>query len=63
MLPILPYRKPQLGRDYWVQDDFLPNAQEISQRCYTQDYWELGAPTPTNPGRESARRTRSRHQR
>ena len=49
MLPILPYRKPQLGRDYWVQDDFLPNAQEISQRCFAQDYWELGAPYANEP--------------
>lgn len=49
MLPILPYRKPQLGRDYWVQDDFLPNAQEIAHRCYGQDYWELGAPYANEP--------------
>jgi hypothetical protein len=45
----LTYRKPQLGRDYWVVDDFLPNAQEISQRCYARQDWELGAPYAKEP--------------
>jgi hypothetical protein len=40
----LSYRKPQAGRDYWVQDDFLPNAQEVAARCYARTEWELGAP-------------------
>ena len=48
-LPTLTYRKPQLGRDYWVQDDFLPNAEEVSRRCYGQTYWELGAPYAPEP--------------
>lgn len=47
--PTLTYRKPQLGRDYWVQDDFLPNALEISQRCYARTEWELGAPHRPEP--------------
>ena len=25
-LPLLPYRKPTPGRDYWVIDDALPDA-------------------------------------
>jgi len=48
-LPNLTYRKPQQGRDYWVEDNFLPNAEEISERCYTQQYWELGAPYANEP--------------
>ncbi len=51
----LTYRKPVLGRDYWVEDDFLPNALEVSQRCYGQSEWELGAPHRPEPwpGRRS----------
>jgi hypothetical protein len=48
-LPTLTYRKPQEGRDYWVCDDFLPNAAEISQRCYAQTEWEMGAPYRPEP--------------
>ena len=40
----LPYRKPQLGRDYWVVDDVLPNAGEVRQRCLARTDWELGYP-------------------
>jgi hypothetical protein len=47
--PTLSYRKPQAGRDYWVQDDFLPNALEISERCYARSEWELGAPHRPEP--------------
>ena len=47
--PTLTYRKPQQGRDYWVQDDFLSNALEVSQRCYAQTEWELGAPHRPEP--------------
>ncbi|HZX28816.1 MAG TPA: DUF6445 family protein [Telluria sp.] len=43
MRPLV-YRKPQEGRDYWVQDGFLPNAQEVSARCFGRAEWELGAP-------------------
>jgi hypothetical protein len=42
--PSLTYRRPQQGRDYWVQDDFLPNADEVARRCYARTEWELGAP-------------------
>lgn len=51
----LTYRRPTLGRDYWVRDDLLPNAEEISRRCYAQTDWELGAPhTPQAwPGRRA----------
>lgn len=40
----LPYRKPQEGRDYWVQDDFLPNPLEVRERALQTPEWELGLP-------------------
>ncbi|MGZ3184443.1 MAG: DUF6445 family protein [Telluria sp.] len=40
----LSYKKPVEGRDYWVMDDFLPNAQEVAARCFGRTGWELGAP-------------------
>lgn len=43
-LPTLTYRKPQQGRDFWVQDDILPDAAAVAARCYAQTEWELGAP-------------------
>ncbi|HCX15224.1 MAG TPA: hypothetical protein DGZ24_07900 [Rhodospirillaceae bacterium] len=54
--PTLTYRRPKLGRDYWVQDDFLPNVDEVSRRCYDRDDWELGAPHTKQvwPGRRAA---------
>ncbi len=54
--PTLTYRRPKLGRDYWVQDDILPNAEEVSRRCYERDDWELGAPHTAQawPGRRAA---------
>jgi Family of unknown function (DUF6445) len=42
--PTLNYRKLQLGRDYWVQDNFLPNPEEVSQRLFARTDWELGFP-------------------
>lgn len=42
--PSLTYRKPQLGRDYWIKDDILADPLAVSQRCYAQSAWELGAP-------------------
>jgi hypothetical protein len=48
-LPSLTYRKPQLGRDYWINDDILPDPQAVSQRCYAQGEWELGAPHRNEP--------------
>lgn len=48
-LPTLTYRKPQQGRDFWVQDDILPNAAEVAARCYAQTEWELGSPRRPMP--------------
>ena len=47
--PTLTYRKPQQGRDYWVLDNILPNAQEVSQRCFAKTDWEMGAPHRPEP--------------
>lgn len=47
--PTLTYRKPQLGRDYWVLDGVLPNAAEVAQRCFAREAWELGAPHRAEP--------------
>ena len=47
--PTLTYRKPQLGRDYWIKDDILADPLAVSQRCYAQSAWELGAPHRPEP--------------
>ena len=45
----LSYRKPVLGRDYWVRDDILPDPLTVSRRCYASTAWELGAPHRPEP--------------
>ena len=54
--PELVYRKPQLGRDYWIKDNILPNAIDVSQRCFAKTDWELGFPRRQEfwPGMRSA---------
>ena len=47
--PSLTYRRPQLGRDYWINDNILPDPLAVSQRCYAQTEWELGAPHRPEP--------------
>jgi len=43
-LPVLPYRKPTRGRDYWVLDDVMPNIDEIRARCLASEDWSEGYP-------------------
>ncbi|MBL1083134.1 hypothetical protein JK359_14255 [Streptomyces actinomycinicus] len=43
-LPVLPYRKPTSGRDYWVLDDVLPDVDAVRQRCLAKDDWVEGYP-------------------
>lgn len=43
-LPVLPYRKPTLGRDYWVLDDVLPDVDAVRARCLAKDDWVEGYP-------------------
>ena len=45
----IPYRKPQLGRDYWIKDRALPNAAEIAERCLGSKDWVLGHPYANQP--------------
>ena len=40
----LPYHKPKPGRDYWVVDDILPNADEVRARTLASTDWEMGYP-------------------
>lgn len=48
-MSILPYRDLILGQDYWIQDQVLPNALEIAQRCMTFTTWTLGSPWRPEP--------------
>ncbi|MEU6817751.1 DUF6445 family protein [Streptomyces sp. NPDC046860] len=43
-LPVLPYRKPTEGRDYWVLDDVLPDAGAVRERCLAKEDWAEGHP-------------------
>ena len=43
-LPLLPYRTPTPGRDYWVIDDALPDAGALRARCLARTDWIEGWP-------------------
>lgn len=43
-LPILPYRKPTLSRDYWVFDDVLAHPDTVRARCLARTDWIEGYP-------------------
>ncbi|MET8698706.1 DUF6445 family protein [Kitasatospora sp. NPDC004723] len=43
-LPVLPYRKPTPGRDYWVFDDVLPDPDTVRRRCLERNDWAEGYP-------------------
>ncbi|MFD4788689.1 DUF6445 family protein [Streptomyces sp. NPDC058459] len=51
-LPVLPYRKPTEGRDYWVLDDALPDIGAVRERCLAKEDWVKGYPytSQTWPG-------------
>ena len=40
----LPYRKPTLGRDYWLLDDALPDPIAVRERCLARTDWIEGYP-------------------
>jgi uncharacterized protein DUF6445 len=48
-MSLLPYRDLILGTDYWIQDNVLPNALEIAQRCMGFSTWTLGSPWRSEP--------------
>ncbi len=54
-LPSLPYRKPTEGRDYWIVDGILPEAEAVAARFRSLEEWELGFPhtRETWPGMRS----------
>ena len=35
----LHFRDLELGKDYWVEDDVLPNPLEVAQRCIANSTW------------------------
>ena len=43
-IKLLPYRKPTLGRDYWILDDALPDAAAVRARCLARTDWSEGYP-------------------
>ena len=43
-LPVLPYRKPTEGRDYWLTDDLLPDPDRVRERALSRTDWVLGWP-------------------
>ncbi|MFJ4679850.1 DUF6445 family protein [Kitasatospora sp. NPDC088783] len=44
VLPVLPYRKPTRGRDYWVLDDVLPDPDAVRARHLARTDWDEGYP-------------------
>lgn len=54
----LPYEKPELGVNYWVEDDFFAkkDALAIANRCFAKKKWKLGKPYTNElwPGMRSA---------
>ncbi|MBI3809046.1 MAG: hypothetical protein HY284_01105 [Nitrospirae bacterium] len=45
----LPYRKPELGKDYWIKDNILPDPCEVADRCFNRTAWILGSPWRPEP--------------
>jgi len=43
-LPILPYRTPTSGRDYWIIDDVLADPDAVRTRCLARNDWIEGYP-------------------
>ncbi len=42
--PMLPYRTPTLGRDYWILDDALADPDAVRERCLAKTDWIEGYP-------------------
>jgi hypothetical protein len=43
-LPVLPYRKPTEGRDYWIVDDVMPDPDSVRARALARTDWAMGWP-------------------
>ncbi|MEV5507409.1 DUF6445 family protein [Streptomyces orinoci] len=48
-LPVLPYRKPTRGRDYWILDDVLPDPDAVRARHLAREDWVQGYPHKPEP--------------
>src|SRR2546429_3101404 len=48
-LATLPYRKPELGKHYWIKDNILPDAFPVVERCLNKTEWTMGAPWRSEP--------------
>ncbi|MBY0574046.1 MAG: hypothetical protein K2P84_10225 [Undibacterium sp.] len=42
--PKLAYEKLEHGKNYWIVDNAFSNADEIAERCFSQEHWEYGMP-------------------
>jgi len=42
--PLLHYEAPELGKNYWVVDNYLTNPREVSNRCFNAKRWKKGLP-------------------
>ncbi|RMH03950.1 MAG: hypothetical protein D6704_11940 [Nitrospirae bacterium] len=49
MSTALIYRELQLGRDYWIEDQILPNPLDVARRCVSKSTWILGSPWRPEP--------------
>lgn len=45
----LPYRRPELGKDYWIQDNILPDPFAVAERCFNKSTWLMGSPWRPEP--------------
>ena len=43
------YRKLELGKDYWVEDNVLDKPVEAAERCIAKPTWTLGYPWRPEP--------------
>jgi hypothetical protein len=43
-IKLLPYRKPTAGRDYWILDGALADADGLRARCLARTDWSQGYP-------------------
>src|SRR5438270_779025 len=45
----LPYRKPELGKHYWIKDNTLPDPFPVVERCFNKADWIMGSPWRPEP--------------
>ena len=44
-------RKLERGKDYWIEDQVLPNALEVAERCIAKSTWTPSATVTSTPQR------------